>query len=185
MLAELIDEPGSSGRTTATLLASLVARLSIAYTVSGADVIGSLTAGLVALGREAGATATGARLRCALQTNRVSTNGAALWTALRLGDLADRPAAQIVSQLRNDLSLLLADDLEETLELLPIPPEPPNRSQATLNDPDMVDLVLGLWAFGRELVATVEVVATPTLPPRIEIDHDRRDNPERGGALLR
>src|SRR5262249_33476768 len=109
---ELIDEPDSSGRTTATLLASLAAPPGVLMVTTGADVIGSITAGLVKLGRDATETAEGARLRQALLAGRAGANGETLWRVLRIDDLALRPPTGVLEQLRNDLALLLADDLD-------------------------------------------------------------------------
>jgi hypothetical protein len=163
--ARLVDAPGESGRTTATLLASLSARLGALFLVSGADAVGSLAAGFAALGREVSGTAEGARLRRALERGRPGANGDALWSALRIGDwVSSLPPTPVLGQLRNDVALLLADDLAETLELMPIPGEPAGEKAEAPADSSFVELTLGLWAFARELVAAVETLAAPTLP---------------------
>jgi len=164
--ARLVDAPGQAGRTTATLLASLAARLGSLYLVSGADAVGSLAAGFAALGRAVSETAEGARLRRALERSRVGANGDALWTALRIRDwISSLPPAPVLGQLRNDLALVLADDLLDMLELMPIPGEPAGASADEPAAAEFVELVLGLWAFSRELVAAVEELAAPTLAP--------------------
>jgi hypothetical protein len=167
--ARLVDGPGESGRTTATLLASLAARLGALFVVSGADAVGSLAAGFAALGREVSGTAEGARMRRALERGRAGANGDALWTALKIGTwLSSLPPTPVLAQLGNDVALLLADDLTDTLELMPIPGEPAGERAAPPADSSFVDLTLGLWAWARELAAAVEMLAAPTLDPASE-----------------
>ncbi|HEX8157914.1 MAG TPA: hypothetical protein VF526_11060 [Solirubrobacteraceae bacterium] len=164
----LIDDADESGRSTATLLASLAARLGVLHTVSGGQAVGSITAGIAALGREVSATAEGARLRRAIQTGRPAINGEAIWRTLRIGELAtSQPPSPVLDQLRNDVALLLADDLQETLELLPIPPEMTGvRGEQTGDTPaEFLDFVVGYWALSREVVQAIEALAAPTLPP--------------------
>ena len=99
---QLIDESEGPGRTTATLVASLTARVAALRVISGADAIGSLTAGFAALGREVSRTAEGMRLRRGLEAGRAGNNGNALWSALRMntwlcGDATksgDQPTSQ-------------------------------------------------------------------------------------------
>jgi hypothetical protein len=89
----------------------------------------------------------------------------------------------VLDQLRNDLALLLADDLDVTLPLLPIPGE--TAAVEPVEQPlTVADYLVGLWAFAREVVWTVERVADATLPaagavsdPDVEIERD--------GPLLR
>ncbi|HEX2045023.1 MAG TPA: hypothetical protein VHF23_05280 [Gaiellaceae bacterium] len=161
----LVDAPDESGRTTATLLASLAARLATLLAISGSDAIGSLTAGFAALGREVGKTAPGARLRSALETGRPGANGNALWSALRIEEWASSlPPSPVLDQLRNDVALLLADDLEETLELLPIPGAAAGaRGSAEPEAATFLDFAVGFWWFCREVASTVEALAEPTL----------------------
>jgi hypothetical protein len=184
---QLIDEADGPGRTTATLLASLAARLSAMYFVSGADAIGSLTAGFAALGREVGHTARGAALRRAIEAGRPGINGDAVWTKFRIGEWASNmPPSPILDELRNDLALLLADDLEATLELMPIPN--PMAGAAGSQPPEpvtFVDCLLGLWAFSTELTRLVETLAAPTLWASGEMIASHRPGPEPENALLR
>ncbi|MDQ4025967.1 MAG: hypothetical protein M3217_10860, partial [Actinomycetota bacterium] len=79
----LVDAPESAGRTTATLLGSLTARLAALHLISGADALGSLVAGYAALGREVARTAEGARMKRALESGRAGRNGELLWSRLR------------------------------------------------------------------------------------------------------
>jgi hypothetical protein len=157
----LVDAAGGPGRTTATLLASLAARLGTLHLVSGGAAVGSLVAGFAALGRELRQTVPGARLHRAIESTRAGTNGDALWSALKVGDWASGlPPSPILDHLRNDLALLLADDLEDTLALLPIPGESAG-AQAPADDGErasFADCVLGLWAFAREISRAVDAL---------------------------
>ncbi|MGW8319027.1 MAG: hypothetical protein ACWGPS_07235 [Candidatus Promineifilaceae bacterium] len=186
----LIDRSEGPGRTTASLLASLAARLAALYSVSGADAIGSIAAGFGALGREVGRTAQGARLRKAIEAGRPGANGDALWRDLRIGDwLSSMPPSPILDQLRNDLALLLADDLEATLELMPIPnPMAGTEGSESIAPVTFVDCLLGLWAFSTELACAVEALAAPNMPTSaatgevVVADHP---DPEPESSLLR
>jgi hypothetical protein len=182
----LIDAADEAGRTTATLVASLSARLATLYAVSGAAAVGSMVSGFAAIGREASGTAEGAKLRRALERGRIGANGEALWTALRIRQWASlAPAAPLLDQLRNDMALLLAPNLEETLALLPIPGEPA-AGVAAEDEPasEFLDCIVGMWAFSREMVNAVEALASPT-----RADGDTvlagPGNPPPRGSLLR
>jgi hypothetical protein len=182
----LVDAPDEPGRTTATLVASLAARLAVIHLVSGADAVGSIAAGLCALGRDVGRTAEGARLRQALERGRVGSNGHALWQALMIDRwLSTSSPAPVIDQLRNDVALVLADDLPETLELLPIPGEPAGDQATPLDDWTFPDLVLGLWASSRELTAAVQALAEPTLSPPGEVTEGPSPDEPPAGELLR
>jgi len=182
----LADAP-DEGRTTATLVASLAARLATLHVISGSTAIASLVQGFAALGREVSRSAEGARLRQALERGRAGMNGDALWTALRLGDwTAGVPPSPVLDQLRNDLALLLAGDLEDTLALLPIPGQPAGAGGAADDGAaTFLDCTLGLWAFSRELVHAVEALAAPTLPDAGEVVASPEPAAEATGPLLR
>ena len=184
--ARLIDAPNGPDRTTATLLASLEARLLTLYVISGADAIGSLVAGFAALGREVSRTAKGARLRKAIEAGRPGVNGDTLWTKLRIADWASNmPPSPVLDQLRNDLALLLADDLEATLELRPMPNQMAGVSGSPPIEPvTFVDCVLGLWAFSTELTRVVEALAAPTLESSA-VANEVVTDPEPENTLLR
>ena len=158
-------------RTTATLVASLSARISMLTMISGSSAVGSLMAGFAALGRRVSATVEGARLRRALEASRAGHNVAALWKALRIQDWASGVApSPVMDHLRNDLALLLAGDLEETLALLPIPGQPAGpAAEAEDGAATGIDCLLGMWYYSREMVAAIEAVAAPTLPPAGEV----------------
>lgn len=122
----LVDEAGRSGRTTATLLSSLATRLASLHFVTGADAVGSITAGFAALGRRVAATAEGAALLSAIEKGRAGANGERIWSALSIGTWASGlPPSPVLDQLRNDVALLLAHDLDTNLDLPPLPPQPP------------------------------------------------------------
>jgi len=73
------------------------------------------------------------------------------------------PPSPVLQQMRNDIALLLAPDIEEILQLLPIPSQSVGVKNAPPIEPaTFVDFVLGLWAFSSELVIAVEKLAAPT-----------------------
>ncbi|MGH7528037.1 MAG: hypothetical protein ACREMX_15190 [Gemmatimonadales bacterium] len=181
---QLIDAPDETGRTTSTLVASLAARLATLYAVSGAAAVGSMVAGFAAIGREASRTAEGAKLRQALSRGRVVGNGEALWITLRIRQWASLvPAAPLIEQLRNDLALLLAPNLQETLQLLPIPGEP--AAGTPPDDEPMVeflDCLIGMWAFSKELTRAIDALVQPTID-QAEVVRAPRDEPPAGEIL--
>jgi hypothetical protein len=160
----LVDTVEGPGRTTATLVASLAARLGVLHLISGADAIGSITAGIAALGREVSKTVEGSRLRAAIEKGRPGMNGEMLWTTLRIRDwISASPPSPVLEQMRNDVALLLADDLEQTLEMMPIPHQ--NETPGA-NEPEPatdLDFLVGMWAFSAEVMRSVEALAQPTL----------------------
>lgn len=184
---QLADE-ADEARTTATLVASLAARISMLTMISGASAVGSLMAGFAAVGKRVSQTAEGARLRRALESGRAGANVAALWRALRIEDWASGAApSPVMDHLRNDLALLLAGDLEETLALLPIPGHPAGSAGGTEVEDGRstgIDCLLGMWYYSREMVRAIESVAAPTLPPPGEVVHNGHGR-EPPGSLLR
>jgi len=182
----LIDDADGPGRTTATLVASLAARLGVLHLISGADAIGSLTAGFAKLGRQVSQTAAGARLREAIESGRPGTNGEALWKALLIDKwISSMPPSPVLEQMRNDVALLLSPDLEEILQLLPIPGQSVGAKHAPPIEPaTFVDCVLGLWAFSSELVLAVERLAAPTFV-RDDITPGESSEPQSNGPILR
>ena len=159
--ARLVDPEGEADRTTASLISSLATRLIILHYTSGVSVIGSMLAGLTLAGREAAKTAEGARLRRALQATPAARNGDAIWAALRIGDMAaGLPATPILDHVRNDLALLLAGDLAETLAEPPAPPAMGSRGVAgSLGEASFLDCMLGLWVHSREVSRSIESLA--------------------------
>jgi hypothetical protein len=182
----LVDAPDEAGRTTTTLLGSLAARLAVLHVISGADAMGSILAGYAALGREVARTADGARLRRALESGRPGQNGNAIWKTLGLEAWVSAfPPSRMLDQLRNDLALLLADDVEATLDLMPIPNELSGPSVTTEERALFVDFLLGLWAFSSEIVRAIEVLAAPTLAPSGAVVDGATPPPKPEGELLR
>ena len=182
----LADLPGKS-RTTSSLVASLATRLSAMHVVTGGTAIGSLVAGMAALGREAGQTADGARLRDAIATGRPGVNGLTLWTALQIPQwLSLVPPAPILDELRNDMALLLATDLEATITSVPSPGQaagsgaPDAEAEVTF-----IDCVVGLWAFSTELTRAIETLAAPQERPAGTVDVPPPDGSGTGRTLLR
>jgi hypothetical protein len=182
---KLVDAPEEAGRSTATLVASLAARLATLYAVSGAAAVGSMVAGFAAIGREASRTAEGARLREALVKSRVASNGESIWSTLRIRQWASLvPAAPLLEQLRNDMALLLAPNLEETLALLPIPGEPAGGPASDDEPPtEFIDCIVGMWAYSREMMGAIETLAAPTRDAASHRSSDRPAPP--AGSILR
>jgi hypothetical protein len=164
----LLDVPEESGRTTTTLLASLGARLGVLYLISGADAVGSLAAGIAALGRELSQTAEGARLRRRIEEGPGASNGELLWSKLRIGDwLSAIAPSPVLDEIRNDLALLIARDLGASLELMPIPGELTGiRADLQPQPVTFPDLMVGLWAYAREIELAVEALSAPA-PARV------------------
>ena len=183
----LVDEADRAGRTTATLLASLTARLATLSLVSGADAVGSLVAGYAALGREVAKTADGERVRSALRSGRPGSNGDLLWAALLIDRWSSSlPPSPVLDHLRNDIALLLADDLQATIDLPPLPAEPVGAGGGPAAEPaTAVDFVVGLWAFSKEVVASVDALAAPTLPSPGQVTHATPAPPRLDPPMLR
>ncbi|MEU9918984.1 hypothetical protein [Streptomyces sp. NPDC051001] len=160
----LVDEPDRTGRTTVTLLGSLRARLTALHTTSAADAAGALTSGLCALGREAARTAEGARLREAIRARRAGANAELLWSALLIDRWASAmPPGPVLQDFRNDLALVLCDDLQEALDLPAVPAEPyGSRDRPDEEDATGTDFIVGLWVFAEELRAGIAELAAPS-----------------------
>jgi hypothetical protein len=187
LTATFIDVEDAAGRTTATLVASLAARLAALHSISAADAIASLTSGFAELGREVSKTSEGAKLRAALCASRVAANGDAVWLALRIGEGASSAVpSPILDQLRNDVALLLADDLEDTLSAMPIPAEMPTGAlpppQQTVK---FLDFIVGYWAFSKELVASVDALAELGQSSQQAVRLGAEPAPPLKGAILR
>jgi hypothetical protein len=182
----LVDRPDDP-RTTASLLASLAARLGALQVTTGAVAVGSLVAGFCVLGRQVSRTVEGARVRRALETARAGSNGALVWSALRLdGWLSSVPPSPVLDQLRNDVALLLAGDLEETVGLFPITARAAGENAVDDGRPaTFLDCAVGLWAYARELATVVDAIVAPTLPPPSAVVVPDEPPPEAPGAFLR
>lgn len=183
MKVVLEDVPAQPARTTETLLASLSGRLAALHAVSGADAIGSLVAGLAALGREVAQSAEGARLRRALELGRPGANGEFVWERLGIARMAaGSPLTPVLDQLRNDAALLLAPDVEEALEHAPLTVLTGPGDAHTAPPAVFLDFAVGLHAFSRELVEALEAAAEPTLPAKGTVEPGPAPEPE--GPLL-
>jgi hypothetical protein len=165
---QLADTERGPERTTATLIASLQARMTALFLVSGADAVASIAAGMARLGRQVSLTAEGMRMRQALESSRAAANGRAVWSKLRLSEwTCGIFPAPVLEQLHNDVAILLAEDVHQVLQALPLPSEMVGPdAMGDTPDVDFVDLAIGLWAFSRELTHCVEDLAAPHLPPR-------------------
>jgi hypothetical protein len=183
----LVDAPDEPGRTTATLLASLAARLASLYAVSGADAIGAVAAGLARIGREAGQTAEGQRLRKAIESGRAGANGDLLWSRLLIGPwVSSLPPAPLLEHLRNDLALLLTPDLGAGLDAGIVPVGYAGDRGALVPEPaSFTDYLLGLWAFGAEMRRAVEMLAAPGLEGSPEVAGQEQSGFEHRPGLLR
>ena len=166
-LATIVDEPQGAPRTTATLVASLCARLQIARSSSSGEVLGSIVAGFCALGRDVSETAAGARLRIGLARGRAGSNGQLLWQALGIAQWASSASATpVLPQVQNDVALLLTPDLEATLAALPIPARwTPGAPPRALDETAFLDFTVGMWAYAKEVAFAIEALAEPMLPP--------------------
>lgn len=182
---ELTDAKDGPPRTTRTLLSSFVVRMHTLSVLTGGEAVASLLAGVAAHGREVSRTADGARLRRALEDGRAGANVQALWSALGLADAVELvPPSPVASDLRNDLALLLADDLDECLDDVANLDVGSTLGPVSVpGDVDPLDLLVGMWALGRDVADTVEALAAPTLPSRTSVE--RGDDAPLDGPLLR
>lgn len=179
----LIDPPDEAGRTTASLFASLASRLIALHYTSGVSIIGSTMAGLAEAGREISGTAEGARIRRAIENSVIRENGEQLWRALRIASWTEgMPAAPVLDHIRNDLALLLADDLAETIDNVPAPGETALNTSSTLPpEINFMDTLMGLWVHSREIMRSIEALAeTVSTPEPIQ-----QGDPVHKGPILR
>lgn len=184
-LVLLDDATDGVARTTETLLASLVVRVRTLALISGSQAVGSLVAGVAALGREAALGTEGARLRSALERSRAGSNADAIWAALHLGDLASMlPPSPVLEDLRNDVSLLAAPDVERALADLD--EAAIGAGIGLVREPQRVealDFLVGLWALGRFLGDAVELLAGRPEPDAAPVPPADAARPEEGPLL--
>jgi hypothetical protein len=183
---ELIDEE-DAGRTAVTLLASLAARMAALYVMSGADAIGSLTAGFVAYGRELAQTEHGARMRRAFAASRIGSNGDAIWKALRIDQWASTiPPSPVMQQMRNDIALVAADGVADAIAELPVPAQPTGaRGLPKPIDANFLDFTLGLWGYAKEVGAALDALAEPTMNREPIVTRETGGERPKGGSVLR
>ena len=149
----LVDSADGPPRTTPSLVASLAARLGTLFAVSGADAIGSLASGVAKVGREVADTADGRRARDAIEAGIAGHNGDALWRALKIDDwVSQLPASPVLDHLRNDYSLLLAEDLDATLDATPAASQSSDDSDTVPEErATFADFLIGLWFISGEV----------------------------------
>lgn len=162
----LEDAPDGAPRTTETLLASLVVRVRTLGLLTGAQAVGSLVAGVAAVGRDVGQGAEGRRMRRVLEQTRSGVNAETLWTALELGHLASlMPPTPVLEDLRNDIALLAADDLAQALGMLGESSLEAGIGLVREPQPfDVLDFLVGLWALGGFVTDAIELLSAADLP---------------------
>ena len=107
--AVFVEDHSDLGLRTSTQLVSVLTRAATLGTVTGAQALASMIAGLAALGREASTTIVGQRRRAALERGRVRDNLDLLFSHFGLGALASvSPPTPMLEDFFNDLALLLA-----------------------------------------------------------------------------
>jgi hypothetical protein len=155
--------------------------------MSGADAIGSLTAGFAAYGRELAQTEHGARMRRALEASRIGSNGEAIWKALRIDQWASTiPPSPVMQQMRNDIALVVSDDVAEAIAQLPIPSQPSGtRGLPKPIDANFLDFTLGLWGYAREVTAALDALVEPTMNRETNMVRVANEEGPNGGSVLR
>ena len=111
-----------------------------------------------------------------------------LWRVLHIGEGASSAIpSPVLDQLRNDVALLLAEDLKQVLGLTPIPAEspptgalPPPQQNATF-----LDFIVGYWAFSKEVVASIDALAKLGRSSSDVVISGEKAEPPLKGALLR
>ncbi len=178
-----IDDVRGAARTTAAALGSLMARIGTLHVITGAQAVGSLVAGLAALGRSATRTAEGARVRETLSATRVAANGESLWSTLGMDSTwSSLPPSPVLEDLRNDLALLLAHDLDAVLADADLVAASDHIGALREPEPfECIDLAVGLWAYAREVVAVVDDLVAAADTPRVRTP----DPTDLGGPVLR
>lgn len=180
VLADALD---GAPRTTETLLASLVVRVRTLGLLTGAQAVGSLVAGVAAVGHEVSRGAEGGRRRRVLEQTRSGVNAETLWSALELGHLASLvPPTPVLEDLRNDIALLVADDLAQAVARLDESSLESGIGLVREPQPfDVLDFLVGLWALGGFVADTIELLSASSIP--VEDAGDTSDATE--GPVLR
>jgi hypothetical protein len=169
---KLIDLPDEAGPTTANLFSSLAARLIALHYTSGVSVVGSTLSGLAEIGAEISKTAEGARMRRAIADSAAHANGEIIWNVLCIGNWTNgMPASPVLDHVRNDLALLVARDLNEVIKNVPPPQETRlGHTVSTRRNLTFLDTLLGLWAYSREIVMSIETLAKQTSDVTAEME---------------
>jgi hypothetical protein len=176
----LEDAPDGAPRTTETLLASLIVRVRTLGLLTGAQAVGSLVGGVAAVGHEVSRGAEGGRIRRVLEQTRAGVNAETLWSALELGHLASLvPPTPVLEDLRNDIALLLADDLVQAVAELDESSLESGIGLVREPQPfDVLDFLVGLWALGGFVADTIALLAAPSIPVEDATDtSDATDGP--------
>jgi hypothetical protein len=159
------------------------------YSITGVDAIGAIACGFAALGRDVSRTAHGSRLRRGIEAGRAGINGNALWKTLRFDDwLSTMSPAPVLDELRNNLALLLAGDLEQAMETIASAVRPSPQKRMLEKEADQAtfeDFLLGLWAFSMEVVGAIEAMAGPTTPAEGTVISSSASHPHTNGPVLR
>jgi hypothetical protein len=161
LVAEFVDDSADVSRRTTTLLVSLLTRAATLSAVTGAQAFLSMIAGLASLGRSSSETVDGHRLRERLAEGRVRENLELLFAKFGLGAMvAGSPPTPILEDFFNDLALLLAPDVGNVVDSALVGAAGgAGVGLLVAGQPvDPVDVVVGLWAFSREVAASIEAL---------------------------
>jgi hypothetical protein len=159
--AEFVDDSTDVSRRTTTLLVSLLTRAATLSAVTGAQAFLSMIAGLASLGRATSETVDGHRLRERLAQGRVRENLELLFAKFGLGAMvAGSPPTPLLEDFLNDLALLLAPDVGDVVDAALVGAAGgAGVGLLVAGQPvDPVDVVVGLWAFSREVAASIEAL---------------------------
>ncbi len=161
LVAEFVDDPADISRRTTTLLVSLLTRAATLSAVTGTQAFLSMIAGLAALGRASSETVDGYRLRERLAEGRVRENLELLFAKFGLGAMvAGSPPTPVLEDFFNDLALLLAPDVGDVVDsaLVGAAGGAGVGLLESGQPVDPIDVVVGLWAFSREVAASIEAL---------------------------
>lgn len=185
--ADFVDDSADVSRRTSTLLVSLLTRVATLSAVSGAQALLSMIAGLAALGRSTGETVDGHQLRERLAEGRMRENLELLFSKFGLGAaVAGSPPTPMLEDFLNDLSLVLSPDVGDVVDAaLVAAAGGAGVGLLVSGQPvDPVDVVVGLWAFSREVAASIEAVHGISERPKLRLTEPVEVDPS-GRRLLR
>ena len=105
-------------------------------------------------------------MRRVLEQTRAGVNAETLWSALELGHLASLvPPTPVLGDLRNDIALLVADDLPQAVAMLD--ESSLESGMGLVREPqpfDVLDFLVGLWALGGFVADALELLSAATVP---------------------